>query len=403
MSARTLATVALVCVSCTQYADPVVASKPNGSDPCAAWQTQSACAADSAHDCSVQPNEVGCHLNDLTCAPWQCASGDPFVRRVGASLTLKDQPFRFVGANAWGVGWADGGCQYSAFSDQDAALAQTFGDLADMHVQALRIWAFQSFTGPNGDDYSSLEHVVQYARAAGIRLIFVLENMKSDCSKGTRDDTWFQSGYQKPYGGYALSFPDYTRGVIAHFRDEPTVLAWEIMHEAGGNDAPAMLAFFTQMSDLVRTADSNHLIVLGTNNGDTPATSTQGNPSPYATLQALDAVDLVDAQDFDSPDTALTMSEQVDANVAQSAHKSCFIGASAVSISDTSATALSQRASRLSAKIDGALSAGLAGFLVYAYTPGWQTPGLDFDGRSAEPLAGAHGVLAGFAARVSGP
>ena len=74
-------------------------------------------------------------LNDPDCAPWQCASGDPFVRRVGASLVLRDQPFRFVGANAWGVAW--GGCSYGAFSSQDAALAQTFGDLSDMRVQAL--------------------------------------------------------------------------------------------------------------------------------------------------------------------------------------------------------------------------------------------------------------------------
>ena len=144
------------------------------------------------------------------------------------------------------------------------------------------------------------------------------------------------------------------------------------MHEAGGKDAPAMLAFFTRMSTLVRDTDRNHLIILGTNNGDTPATSTDGNPSPFATLQALDTVDLVDTQDFGSPDTPVSASEQTDVNIAQSQGKPCFVGASAVSISDTSAAAFSQRASRVSAKIDGVLNAGFVGFLSYAYTPGWQ-------------------------------
>jgi len=402
MSLRPLAALLLALSSCgTQYADPVLAPAPDAgvSHECADWHTESECAGDTAHGCSVQPNELGCHLKDPNCAPWQCASGDPFVRRIGASLMLRDQPFRFVGANAWGVAWS--GCSYGAFSNQDAALEEVFADLSDMRVQALRIWAFQSFAGPAGNDYSTLEAVVRYARAAGVRLIFVLENMQDSCTKGTRNDSWFQSGYQQPYGGYALSFPDYVQGLVAHFRNESTVLGWEIMHEAGGGDAPAMLAFFTQMSTLVRKTDGNHLIILGTNNGDTPGTSTDGSPSPFSTLQALDTVDAVDTQDFGSPDTPVTASELT--NMAQSQGKPCFVGASAVSISDTSAAVFSQRGSRVSAKIDGVLDAGFVGFLAYAYTPRWQTPGFDFDGRNEEPLSGPNGVLASFAARVRAP
>jgi hypothetical protein len=337
-------------------------------------------------------------LNDASCAPWTCASGDPFVRRAGATLFLKGRPFRFVGVNAWGVGW--GGCQYSGFSNQDAALSRVFSDLADMRVQVLRAWGFQSFAGQSGADYSALDEVVRYARSAGVRLIFVLENMNPDCSKGTRDDSWFQTGFAQPYGGYALSLPDYTRGLVAHFQNEPTILAWEIMHEASGNDASALLSFFTQMSALVRSEDPNHLVVLGTNDGDTPGTSVDGDPSPYSTLQALDTVDLIDTQDFSAPDTALTSGEMSDCAVAQALHKPCFVGASAVSLTDASAAAFSQRASRVTAKLQAALDAGDIGFLEYAYTPAWQTPTFDFDGRSGEPLAGAQGVLADFAARA---
>lgn len=419
MSARQLLVLSLVLTSCgTQYPDPVRAADAGASgmgdtagasamggsggmvDPCASWHTEDECNRDTVHHCSLQPNDVGCVLNDAGCAPGICSGANPFVRRVGASLLLKGQPFRFVGTNAWGVAWADAGCRYGGFPDQDAALTKAFSELTEMHVQVLRVWAFQAFAGPNGNDYSALERVVQYARSAGIRLIFVLENMSTDCSKGRRDDSWFQTGYAAPYGGYALSFPAYVDGLVVHFSNEPTVFAWELMHEAGGNDASAMLAFSKQMSGLVHSKDMNHLIVLGTNNGDTRATSTDGNPSPYATLQGLDSVDLIDSQDFSSPDAAVTVSEQTDLNVATSLQKPCFIGASAISLGDTSAAAFSARANRMSAKIQGALDAGFAGFLVYAYTPGWQTPGLDFDGRSADPLSG---VVAKFATSLRGP
>jgi mannan endo-1,4-beta-mannosidase len=393
----------LLAACSTQYADPVRAGAGagagggSGADACAQWSSETECARDTANDCSVQPNEVGCHLDDATCTSWTCASGDPFVRRSGSELFLQDQPFRFVGANAWGVAGRDGNCQYSGFSSHQEALSRVFGDLADMRVQVLRAWAFQSFCGASGTDYSALDQVVRSARSAGVRLIFVLENMWEDCSKGKRDDSWFRSGYREPYGGYALSFPDYASGLVAHFRDEPTLLAWEIMHEAGGGESAPMLDFATQMTTLVRNIDRNHLIVLGSDNGDSPATQNDGAPSPYTVLQALDTIDMVDSHDFFSEDAVLTDREQASCAVARSLHKACFIGASAVSLGGTSAQAFSVRASQVSSKAQAALDADFAGYLVYAFTPGWQDAGFDFDARPIEPLAGRNGTLARFA------
>ena len=409
----------------TQYADPVRAAggaggagggasgtggdaggdAGSGTDPCSRWGTETECVKDTANDCSVQPNEVGCLLDDASCVPWTCASGDPFVSRSGPDLFLKGRPFRFVGANAWGVAGRNGNCQYSGFPSQQEALPQVFGALAEMRVQVLRVWAFQSFCGASGTDYSALDLVVRYARSAGVRLIFVLENMHDDCSQGKRDDSWFQTGYREPYGNYALSFLDYTRGVVTHFRDEPTVLAWEIMHEAGGNDPAAMLDFATEMTALVRRNEPNHhhLIVLGTDSGSTPATQIEGSPSPFRTLQALDTVDLVDTHDFSAENSAMPAAEQASCAVAQSLHKPCFVGASAVSLIDTSASSFSVRASQVSNKAQAALDAGFAGYLVYAFTPGWQTVGFDFDARANEPLAGPGGTLATFAAQLRDP
>lgn len=383
----------------TQYADPVRAGEDtaNGSDPCSQWTRETDCARDTANACSVQPNDIGCHLEDSACAAWTCASGDPFVRRSGPTLFLRERPFRFVGANAWGVGGRDGDCRYGSFSSQQEMLAQVFGDLADMRVQVLRVWAFQSYCGSTGTDYSALDQVIRYARAAGVRVIFVLENMWDDCSKGTRDDAWFAAGYRAPYGGYALSLPDFASGLVAHFRGEPTVLAWEVMHEAGSGDATAMLDFATQMTTLVRNTDRNHLIVLGSDNGDSSGTQLDGSPSPYTKLQELDTVDLVDTHDFFANDTPLTAREQADCAVARGLHKPCFVGASTASLSGTSAQEFSARAERVSSKAQAAFDAGYAGYLVYAYTPGWQNPTFDFDARSDEPLAGSSGTLAKIA------
>ena len=393
----------------TQYADPVRAAggaggagggAGSGTDPCSHWGTETECVKDTANDCSVQPNEVGCLLDDASCVAWTCASGDPFVSRSGPDLFLKARPFRFVGANAWGVAGRNGNCQYSGFPSQQEALPQVFGALAEMRVQVLRVWAFQSFCGASGTDYSALDLVVRYARSAGVRLIFVLENMHDDCSQGKRDDSWFQAGYREPYGNYALSFPDYTRGVVTHLRDEPTVLAWEIMHEAGGNDPAAMLDFATKMTALVRSNDMNHLIILGTDNGSSPATQIDGSPAPFTTLQALDTVDLVDTHDFSAENSAMPAAEQASCAVAQSLNKPCFVGASAVRLIDASAPSFSVRASQVSSKAQAALDAGFAGYLVYAFTPGWQTVGFDFDARANEPLAGPGGTLATFAAQL---
>jgi mannan endo-1,4-beta-mannosidase len=383
----------------TQYADPVRTGDV-GADPCAKWTSETDCARDTVNRCSVQPNEVGCHLDDSRCVPWTCASGDPFVQRSGPDLLLKGRPFRFVGANAWGVAGRGGNCQYSGFPGQAQALAQVFGDLADMRVQVLRVWTFQSFCGASGTDYSALDEVVRYARSAGVRLVFVLENMWDDCSKGKRDDSWFRSGYSSPYGGYALSFPDYARGLVAHFREEPSILAWEIMHEASGGERAAMLDFAMQMTTLVHGIDRNHLVVFGSDNGDSPATQIDGLPSPYTTLEALDSIDMIDTHDFFSEDSALTSGERASCAVAESLHKPCFVGASAVSLAGTSTQAFSLRASQVSNKAQAALDAGFAGYLVYAFTPGWQDANFDFDARPSEPLAGGSGTLAGLAARL---
>ena len=401
MSVRRIGLLALLAVlGCgTRYADPIRKGSEPGDNPCAIWDTAATCNADSAHGCSFQPNVVGCREADPGCAPGICRSGDPYVRRVGSSLWLHDHPYTFVGTVSWGIAWATDGCQVLA--TQDEALDRMVGDLVEARVSVLKIWAFQSYAGASGTEFSSFERIVAAARRAGVRLIFVLENHWNDCSRGpTRDDAWYATGHAAPYGGYARSFPEYARALVGHFRDEPTVLAWELMHEAHGEDFSSLDGFSRSMSALVRETDPNHLIALGVNNGSSPATSLEGTPSNYERLHQHQAVDLMDAHDFTTPDVALPSDLLSIADAARAIDRAAFVGATGVETADASLAGLERRAAVVEGKLEAALAAGHVGFLVYDYVPDWEPPSWSFDGRPDEPLAGPNGVLARHAPPV---
>jgi hypothetical protein len=300
-----------------------------------------------------------------------------------------------VGAVSWAVAGTSGGCWTSNYPTPEAVLQRTFDDLADMRAWVLRLWAFQSYAGASGTDYTSFERVVTYARRAGVRLILVLENMWGDCTQGgQRDDAWFASGYQSAYGNYALSYRDYVRGLVDHFRSEPTILGWELVHEAQGSDFAALDGFAQDMSALVRATDPNHLISFGTDNGDSGATSRAGAPSNYQRLHACPQIDWLDVHDFTGPEVALIASMSEVKAIANALAKPVFGGATGIPLTDNSAAAFASRGATLTAKLEAAFARGFVGFLVYDYFPGWTTPGYAFDARAEEPIAGPQGILA---------
>jgi len=391
---------ALVTLGCgTQYSDPIVsvgdAAAPSPADPCLVWKNEPDCVADTVHGCSYEPNPVGCHVDDPACPAGTCGGGDPFVRRTGETLWLHGASYSFLGTVSWAVAGNGSGCWTSSYPTHDEALKRTFDDLADMRASAFRIWAFQSYAGASGKDYASFDRVVAYARRAGVRLILVLENMWSDCTQGgQRDDAWFATGYRSPYGNYTLSYRDYVAGVVAHFRSEPTLLGWELVHEAQGSDFASLDGFAQDMSALVRAADPNHLIALGTDNGDSGATSRAGSPSNYQRLHAHPEIDWLDIHDFDAPDVALPASAPEQQATASALAKPVFNGAAGIRLTEDSAGALESRATALTAKLEAAFASGFVGFLVYDYYPGWTNPSYDFDTRAEEPLAGPDGILA---------
>jgi hypothetical protein len=383
-----------IAVSCgTQFSDPIQRlPDEQPEDPCALLSTESECLAEPS--CTFQPNSPGCDPADPSCPAGVCGSGDPFVRRFGDTLLLHDAPYRFVGTVSWGLAWSDA-CRVGSLENQEQALSRTFSELSRMRASALKVWAFQSFAGEGGRDYASFERIVDAARRAGIRLILVLENHHADCSSGgARNDAWYAGGYEAPYGAYSLSYSEYVAGLVEHFRDEPTILAWELMHEAQGEDFAALDAFAERMSGLVRSRDPNHLIALGSDAGDSEATSRAGTPSNYRRLHEHQGIDLLDVHDFADEATPLPTSFTDLLTISRALDKPIFAGATAVELTEMSASAFGLRARRIEEKLVATIDAGFVGFLVYDYYPDWSEPGRQFDGRAEEPLAGPEGVLA---------
>ena len=69
-----------------------------------------------------------------------------------------------------------------------------------------------------------------------MRAIVTLTNNTSNCDEPDLPaDTyktlnWYQSGYQSPEGGYALSFRNYAVDVAAHFANNPAVAFWQLVN-----------------------------------------------------------------------------------------------------------------------------------------------------------------------------
>lgn len=361
-------------------------------DPCSLLSATE-CPLDTANGCSLQPNPTGCTSNDPACVVGVCRGGDPFVRRSGEALFLHGAPFEFVGVVSWWLAWQDNGCRLTSYPTQQVALDASFDQLATMHTTVMRFWAFQGYAGKSGTDYSHFDRIVTRARAAGVRLLPVLENMRSDCTSGSRDDAWFSTGYKSPYGSYALSYRDYVAGLVDHFRNEPTIIGWELMHEASSGQFAALDGFASDMATLVRATDPNHLIALGANDGSSSATSTSGDSSNFYKLNNHTEIDLIDVHDFDMPDEVVPSHVERARVIARSLVKPIFQGAVGVKPTETSATALAARAEQIRLKLQAAQNNGFSGFLVYDFLPGWSSAFYDFDARAGEPLVGPNGVL----------
>ena len=253
----------------------------------------------------------------------------------------------------------------------DSDLDSLFSYLSSHGVNAVRFWAFQSFTN-DGTDFSAIDRVIHYAKQYNVRIIPVLENEWGHCPGNIQKySDWYSHGYLEPYGEYSLSFVEYTNRIVNRYKNEPTILMWQLMNEAesetesGVEDPTSLYNFALNMSRYIHSIDNNHLVSLGTLGTGQPGTTNEN----YYNLHNIDTIDVVEAHDYGDEDQAWPSGRHSiasDFEVAQILRKPFFIGEAGISVSNSGYT-IAERARLFDAKISTAFSNGADGYLIWIW------------------------------------
>ncbi len=246
--------------------------------------------------------------------------------------------------------------------------------LKSMGITSVRFWLFQSFT-KSGEDLERFNYLIATAEKYNIKLIPVFENNWQDCTEGNiKSPSWYASEYKSPYGEYPLSLKEYISKVVPLYKDNPTILAWEIMNEANSEDYQALYAFAEDVSAHVKSLDANHLVTVG-------VSGTRESAEDYRKLSTIRTIDILDYHDYDNegeplPDTlasALAVSEEVG--------KPLVVGESGIRKS------YGERTEPMKNKIDAFFEKGGAIYMIWSYGDTYITDdGFNFN--SSDPVAG---------------
>lgn len=311
--------------------------------------------------------------------------GPSFVTARDGRLYLEGRRFRFIGVNVYSLAsFPPDSCKYfCGIAHTDQGVRDIMREVAEMGGNVIRIDAYQSFT-EGGRDFSRLDFVIAEARKRGIRLILTLENQWHDCTQGGyKYAEWYRSGYQRPYGAYRLSFTDYVRLIVRRYRDEPTILMWQVMNEAesqsrfGVADPYVLLSFAEEMVILIKDIDPRHLLSFGTSGVERPGSG----GVYYAMLSNIAGIDVIEAHDYGDDRESLPEDIRQAQAVARRAGKPFFVGEVGISSPPLSRE---ERARLVLDKLEAGWDADFDGILVWSYRAGDGT-NRDFD--ASDPLA----------------
>ncbi|CAG8962082.1 hypothetical protein HYFRA_00005125 [Hymenoscyphus fraxineus] len=209
------------------------------------------------------------------------ASITSFAKADGNVFNINGKSQYFMGTNSYWIGF------FTSNSDVDLV----FSHLASTGLKVLRVWGFndvttipgagtvwfQSFvrgsaptinTGPEG--LQRLDYVVESAGKHGVSLIINFVNNWADYGgipayntyyglSSTNRTEWYtsaaaQSQYQK-----------YISTVVARYKNNPTVFAWELANEPRCNGCPTSVLtnWIKTTSAYIKSLDSKHMVTTG--------------------------------------------------------------------------------------------------------------------------------------------
>ena len=172
-------------------------------------------------------------------------------------------------------------------------------------AEVVRAWFFQSLATTGGA--TRLGGIRQDALGGAVpisvRVLVTLTDHWGACeSTGVKGEAWYTSGYRsRVYAGERTTYRDFVAEIVARYRDDPTILMWQLVNEAESKTAAGrcssvdvLRTFAADVGGLIQGLDPNHLVSLGTIGGGQCAT--QGRD--YKTLHALPEIDVCEVHDY---------------------------------------------------------------------------------------------------------
>ena len=328
-------------------------------------------------------------------APPAHAAEPSFVTRSGTQLVLDGQPFRFTGMNIYAAN-SDGWCAEPYTADQ---LRTAFDGMGSRNT-VLRSWFFQPLAaqkGPDGAwtgtrDWTRFDQTLAVAAEKGVHVIVTLTDQWGECgdggASGFKDKDWYLGGYNSPdpvdAGLYDhwVSYRDWVTEVVTRYKDDPTILAWQLVNEAEVKDAlnagcptgdaanpmdhgNILRDFARDISDQIRAIDPNHLISLGTIGGGQCGTDAW----QYPLIHDLPNIDLCEVHDYslDPMPGVWYNGLQQRLDQCDSLGKPLFVGESGIIPNRLAGGTLEDRAELYDAKFRAQFGAGVVGELVWDY------------------------------------
>ena len=307
-----------------------------------------------------------------------------FVSRNGAQLRLGGVPFRFTGVNIYNAN-SNGLCRYSMSGSSLGASLTAIGS----GNRVIRSFFFQQLAITNGArDWTAFDRTFATAKAHGVKVIATLIDQWGNCGSmaagGFKDASWYASGYKQRDPVGLVSYRDFVREIVTRYRDNPTILAWQLVNEPEAGDcsvvpeptAHALLkSFAADVSGLVKAIDPHHLVSLGTIG--TGQCGAQG--ADYKDVMSVPALDLCEYHDYQPH--AMPGDQwnglQVRLDQCNALHKPLIVGEVGIRPSDVGGT-LAARAQVLAGKLATQFRAGVAGELAWDWNVHGSTLG-DFD------------------------
>lgn len=291
-----------------------------------------------------------------TPAPTPAPSSSGYVTASGQSFMLNGKVFKFIGFDAYGMS----GC-YSGTAWTTAQLDSYFSSLPADGVT--RLWAMKEYgTGP-------ISTVLTEAAKYGQHVILTLSNESSTCDSGdgpsgNKSDSYFQTGYQ-------TNLIPWINTIVPMFKNNSSVMMWEIMNEPVEDNESIMQSFLQATSNAIRADDPNHLIAVGSND----ATDYGGN-SNFTEAQNLPNIDAIGFHDY-AWDYEGKAEESGNFTVAQSTGKSLnkpyYSGEAGVEggsgCNGSNGLTLANRETYLMTKANDYFNGGISGLLFWEYEP----------------------------------